>query len=192
MTNISETNDVYRTIFETAPNDKFSVAYFDSGHEGSGSAHAVLFEKPVNLSPAAALSLLWSRKFVFVEEWDLDKSKSLEKIWEYALSGDYMSKEFMRFVTLGAFSPITPSVGRNRIRNRLQEVRFDYRSGREEPYKSFSHQCFGQITSLKDFHDRLTGFEFLQTFEITDDWNDESYFFETHANIGYFSWGTSA
>ena len=192
MADISKTNDVYHALFEVAPNDKFSVACFDSGHEGPGSARAVLFEKPVDLSPAAALSLLWSREFVFVEEWDRDKSKSLQEVWEYALSGDYMSKEFRRFVTQGAFSLIAPSVGRNRIKNRLLEMRSDYCSGKEKPYKSFSEQCFGQITSLENFHDRLTGFEFLQTFEITDDWNDESYFFETHANIGYFSWGTSA
>ena len=192
MTGISKTSDVYRALFEAAPNDKFSVARFDSGQEGPGIAHAVLLEKPVDLAPASALALMWSRKFVFVEEWDLDKSKSIEEIWKYALGGDYMSREFTRFVTLGAFSPIEPSVGRNRIKNRLQELRFDYGSGKEGPYKSFSERCIGQTTSIRDFHNRLTGFEYLEAFEVTDDWNDESYFFETHANFGYFSWGTSA
>ena len=108
MTGISKTSDVYRALFEAAPDDKFSVARFDSGQEGPGIAHAVLLEKPVDLAPASALALMWSRKFVFVEEWDLDKSKSIEEIWKYALGGDYMSREFTRFVTLGAFSAIEP------------------------------------------------------------------------------------
>ncbi|MDA9207451.1 hypothetical protein N9O61_01060 [Octadecabacter sp.] len=192
MIDISKSIDVYRALLEVAPNDRFSAAHFDSGREGPGSAYAVLLEKPVDLPPASALSLLWSREFIFIEEWDLDGSQSIEDIWEDALSGDYMIKEFKRFVTLGAFSPIAPTVAKNRIRSLLQQVRFVDLSGTGKPYKSFSERSIGRITSLEEFHDRLTGFEYLQAFEVANDWNGQSYFFETNANVGYFSWGTSA
>ena len=192
MAAISKNRDMYRALFEAAPNDKFSVARFDSGQEGPGVAHVVLLEKPVELPPASVLSLLWSREFVFIEEWDLETSKGMCKVWDYALSGRYISNEFTRFVNRGAFSPILPSVGIDRIKRCLQDVRFNYSSENEVPDNSFSERCAGQIKSLKEFHYRLTGFEFLQVFKITDDWNAQSYFFETHLNFGYFSWGTSA
>lgn len=192
MIRISETEGAYRALFDSAPNDRFSVANFDTGQEGPSIAYAVLLEKPINLPLASAFSLLWSREFIFVEEWDMDQSKSTKEIWDYALSGDYMSNEFARFVARSTFSPIAPSVGRNRIKNRLQEMGFDRRSGKARRSKSGSERCIGQIASRNDFRERLTGFEFLQAFEVTSNWNDESYFFETLTDIGYFSWGTSA
>jgi hypothetical protein len=192
MTDISRNNDIYTALFEAAPHDQFSFACFDSGQEGPGFAHAALIQKPVDLLPAAALSLLWSREFVFVEDWDQDKSKSLAEVWQYALGGSYMSEEFTRFVNLGVFSPMSPSVCRKTIGQLLQGVNFDCRSGMRTPFKSFSQQCSGKIASIMDFRDQLIRSEFIHASKITDDWNDQTFFFETDANIGYFSWRTFA
>lgn len=192
MTDISKSRDVYRTLFEAAPNDGFSVAEFCPGNEGTGSVYAVLLEKPVDLPAAAALSLLWARHFIFYEEWDLDTSKTMEDIWEYALSGDYMHNDFRSFLTQGVFSPMAPSIGKTKIERHLREVRFEHCSEQKKPYQSYAERYRGRITSPKDFHDRLTGFDYLQAFQIADEWNDQSTFFETSANFGYVSWGTSA
>ncbi|NSX54435.1 hypothetical protein [Parasulfitobacter algicola] len=192
MNDMSNNVHIYRELFDTVPNDRFSVLEVNSGEELQGFAYAAVLEKPVRLSLKRVLSLLWSRIFVFSEEWDMDGSKDLDRVWEYALSGNYMNQAFQRFVTRGRFSSIEPISARKQIRNLMHNLRFDESTKQSRPRRGFSEHCFGQISSICEFHDRLAGAEFLQAFEITNDWNDVSYFFETPKHFGYFEWGTSA
>lgn len=189
---LAEQIDAYRKLFDGTPNDRLSVAAFESGQEGPSIAYAVLIDKPLSLSTAVILSLMWSRLFVFVEEWDSDGSRSLDEVWQYALSGNYMSEEFARFVALGAFSPIDPLIAQVSVERLVQLVRFDSAPHLSNPIKSYSERCSGKVSFCQELRDRLTSEEFLLAHCITNNWNDESYFFETPKGFGYFCWGTSA
>ena len=192
MIDLLTTDGAYRRVFEAAPNGRFSIGDFNSGNEGAGMACAALLEKPVDLTPDHALSLLWSCAFVYGEEWYFNHSNNFSAVWGYTSTGPYMNVEFEKFVMNGSFAPIEPYSGRRKVRDLLQYVQLDHWSRRKNPYKTYSVKCFGKVTSPEQFEERLVGAEYLRAFEIKTEWNDMSYFFETTHDFGYFEWGTSA
>jgi len=188
---LANDNAKFDALFKSAPNDGFSVRTFDSGNEGAGDLSITLLQEPIDLSPAATLSLLWARNFVFQEGWVSEGTENSDQMWISALAGPYMRDEFLNFVQDGEFSPVDPPKARSEVKHLMHMVEFDTFRNDGSRYRRFSTWGGGNVSSAEGVRTIALNTPPAQAFEVYTKWNQKSYFIETPTDFFYVEWITS-